>query len=73
MKLSSARNLMFGVAVLAFQIQGNVRAMGTVFLAGLVIPAADAYVAYTYGSGAESHIWGGVVSGVIGGYLVWIG
>jgi len=71
--LCGARNLMFGVAVIALQMQGDVRAMGTVFLAGLVVPAADAYVAYWYGAGTGSHVWGGVVSGVLGAYLVWSG
>lgn len=71
--LCGARNVMFGGAVLALQSRGMVQAVGMVFLAGLVVPGADAWVAWRCGGGMGSHVWGGVVSGVVGGYLVWIG
>ena len=71
-QLTGARNVAFGVATAAFQYQGDTRAMGTLFLCGLITSGADAYVTWNYGtrSGAWSHIGGSVVAGVLGGYLV---
>ena len=73
-QLTGARNVAFGVATATFQYQGDTRAMGTLFLCGLITSGADGYVTWCYGtrSGAWSHIVGSVFAGLLGGYLIWI-
>ena len=73
-QLTGARNVAFGLATAVFQYQGDTRAMGTLFLCGLITSGPDAYVTWNYGtrSGAWSHIVGSVVAGMLGGYLVWV-
>jgi hypothetical protein len=72
-QLTGARNVAFGLATVALQYQGDTRAMGTLWLCGLVTSGADGYVTWCYGtrSGAWSHIVGSAFAGVLGGYLVW--
>ncbi len=71
-QLTGARNIMFGTAVVAFQYQGDLRAMGTLFLCGLVVSGTDGYVTWNFGtrSAAWSHILGTVFAGILGWYLV---
>jgi len=73
-QLAGARNIMFGASIVALQYLGDLRAMGTIFLCGLVISVTDAYVTWNYGerNAAWSHIYGTIFAALLGGYLVWI-
>lgn len=70
--LTGARNLSFGLGLLAFRVQNDVRAMGTLLLSGLIVSAADAYVTWNVGLREKgwSHIYGSCVCGAMGAYLL---
>lgn len=70
--LTGARNLSFGVGLLAFRAQGDIRAMGTLLMTGLIVSLSDAYATWYTGRRdmGRSHLYGSAVCAGMGAYLL---
>lgn len=70
--LTGARNLSFGVGLLAFRAQNNIRGMGTLLATGLIVSLSDAYATWNVGLREKgwSHIYGSCVCAAMAAYLL---
>lgn len=71
--LTGIRNVAIASMILVMSYQSNFQGLGTLFLFGSMVPAADGYYAYVYGrkSGVWRHVFGTVINSALGGYLLW--